>query len=981
MKSFLSQVVSFYKRDTDKLADTLFILPNRRSALSLREGVKESLAGDTDGDEDGQKKHIGRYISINDFFQKAYGVETTDRIPLLLVLHECYKALNDKAESLDEFIHWGNVMLADFDNIDKYMVDASKVFVNVNDFRSIQDSFQYLTENQRRAVEQFLAHFRDRSGRLTVDMDTDDEKVKARFLRIWNILGPLYASFNEKLSEKGIAYEGKIYRTLAQTIKDGADVKALLHKAFPFQKRFVFVGLNALNECEKTLLRSMRDADVAEFVWDFSSKEIKDPRNKASFFLRKNIEEFPQAFPLDDDQSRPRVHVISVPSSVGQTKLAPQILDFAKRNGYDPGDSVFVLPDENLLMPLISAIPGEYDQVNITMGYPMRRSATYELMNAISDLQMTTRIKDGEVYFHHKAARNLFSTSLFKTLSDEECNAIVKKVQKEAKQFIPMEDLHGTLLTDLFFQPISWDNGGQHAPISMTVRNAAQNEAIARHLCHILNISKQRLQGIVNDTEAAADTSVHAGMELEFIKSYGDALDKLSSFNLNVLPGTWLRLLDGLIGRISVPFEGDTLKGLQVMGTLETRALDFRNVVILSANEDLFPHRSADNSFIPPELRKGFGMPTIEYQDSVWAYYFYRLIQRAENVWMVYDSRTEGLLSGEESRYIKQLQYHFGFPLDRYTAIAPVTVTATEEAVPKTDEDIRTLRENRHLSASSMQSYLYCPAKFYYQAVKGLKTDDEVSESMDAAMLGTLFHSCMEQLYKGKRTVTQADITAMLADEAPIRAMIRSGICEIMRTIDIEGRNLVIEEVVLKYVQATLRHDLRLLRESGSNGFRIIGLERKMETVIDGFRFIGFADRIDAYKDGEVRIVDYKTGHVEDDDININDGNAEGIVEKLFGEVNTGRPKIALQLHLYGQFAHDGGIVREGEKVVNSIYSTARLLTKPLKDVEESPAFSEMVKERLHGVLSEIADTSVPWKRTQDKHVCAICDFRSICGR
>ena len=213
-----------------------------------------------------------------------------------------------------------------------------------------------------------------------------------------------------------------------------------------------------------------------------------------------------------------------------------------------------------------------------------------------------------------------------------------------------------------------------------------------------------------------------------------------------------------------------------------------------------------------------------------------------------------------------------------------------------------------------------------------------------------------------------------------IRTLIREGICEKMHSMDVEGRNLIIEEVILQYVGSTIRHDLKLLQESGTNEFRILGLERYMKSEIDGFPFIGFIDRIDTYKNGEIRIVDYKTGHVEDDDILINDDNAAQVVDKLFGESNTGRPKIALQLYLYGLFAHEG-IVRSNEKVVNSIYSTSKILTKPLPDVEESPAFSEMVKERLHGVLSEISDTSVPFRRTQDKHVCAMCDFRNICGR
>lgn len=975
MQPFLRQTAAHYAGNPDKLTKTVFVFPNKRSARYFRKEMQGMVPAAEDG-----RRNIGRLVSINDFFQRIYGVETTARIPLILSLYECYKALNEKAEPLDEFIHWGGVMLSDFDNIDKYMVDASKVFVNVADFRAIQDTYDYLTENQRKAIEHFIAHFRDRNGRITVNMDSDSDDMKARFLRVWNLLAPLYASFNEKLEADGMAYEGKIYKACASRIKGGSDVTALMGARFPGRTRFVFVGLNALNECEKTLLRALRDNGLAEFVWDFSSREIKDPRNRAALFLRKNVEEFPQAFHLDiNGLRRPSVRVISVPSSVGQAKLAPSIL--SETTGSKPEDTVFVLPDENLLMPLLSAIPDTYDTVNVTMGYPMTKSGVYSLMKAYCRMQLSVRIKDDTVYFHHKAVHNIFSNGLFRAVLSEEDAAVVEKVKREAKQYIPMADLQGTPLLETVFSPImteaqeeGTDGTRPGSLLNATLPSAAQNHAVEKTLKRILGLIAELIGGKTG-TERDAATDV----ETEFITRYAECIDNIAGNDLDVLPATWMRLLDGLVRGESIPFEGDALAGLQVMGTLETRALDYKNVVIMSANEDVFPHRSVDNSFIPPEIRKGFGLPTTEYQDAVWAYYFYRLIQRAENVWLIYDSRTEGLLSGEESRYIKQLEYHFRFPLKKYTAVAPVMPLAEDAFIPKTDEDIAALK-NGHLSASALQSYLACPAKFYYQAVKGLKDEEEVAETMDAAMLGTLFHTCMEKLYKGKPTVTADDIRSILADTRALRAMVSAEICESVKALEVEGRNLVIEEVVLEYIKGALRHDLDLLAKAGSSGFHIIGLERFLQKEIDGFKFIGFADRIDSYKDGEVRVVDYKTGKVEDEDILITDANAAAVTEKLFGETNTGRPKIALQLYLYDQFLH-AGLVRPGEKVVNSIYSTARLMTTPLPDVEESEAFSSMVEERLHELLQEISNTAIPWRRTCDKHTCEMCDFRGICGR
>lgn len=952
--TFLNQVAKHYVQDIASLAKTVFIFPNKRSLMHFRNELRQAAVPGT--------LTSVRTVSINDFFQKMYGVETTDRLRLVLSLYECYCRLNEKAEPLDEFIHWGRVMLSDFDNVDKYLVDASKVFVNVADFRGIEDTYEYLTEGQRKAIEHFVAHFRDRSGRLTVNMDIESADVKARFLRVWNLLAPLYTAFNEKLSEDKMAYEGKVYRGFAQKLLDGEDITSTLGRRYPGKEKFVFVGLNALNECEKTVLRAIRNAGQAEFVWDFSSKEIKNPRNRAAFFMKKNVEEFPQAFPLDTDGlARPHVKVVSVPSAVGQTKLAPAILSAS--NG-KPNETVFVLADEGLMMPLLSAIPEEVETVNVTMGYPMTRSAIYSLMKAVGILQSSIRVVEDKVYFNHKSVSAIASSSLFKACVSDDEKAIMERVKTEASQYIPAETFEGETL-QVIFRPVVMPDGTR---VSLTTASQQQNIEMARYL-----------KSVIETVSAHLDESDTHRVEAEFCSRYAESVDSLTAISFPVMPLTWLRTLDGLIRDESVPFEGDALEGLQVMGMLETRALDYRNVVILGANEDLFPHRSVDNSFIPPELRKGFGLPTTEYQDAVWAYYFYRLIQRAENVWLVYDSRTDGLLSGEETRYVKQLEYHFRFNIERITAVAAVKQLAEDEYIEKTPEDIEALRRG-HLSASSLQSYLACPAKFYYQAVKGLKVDDEVAETMDAAMLGTVFHSVMQKLYEGKQAVTMADLRRILSEEEPLRALIRDEILHSVRALEIEGRNLVIEEVVLEYVRAAVRNDIRLLHESGSDQFRIIGLERKLKTVIDGFNFVGYADRIDSYKEGQVRIVDYKTGHVEDDDIKITDANAASVTDKLFGESNIGRPKIALQMYLYGRFAHES-IVHPGETVVNSIYSTSRLLTTPLPDVEESVEFTRLVDERLSGLLGEIADTNIPFRRTCDKKTCAMCDFRSICGR
>lgn len=837
-------------------------------------------------------------------------------------------------------------MLQDFDDIDKYLADADAVLQNVSDFKAIQDNYTYLTENQQEAVSHFLAHFRDGNG----------GEIKTRFVQLWNRLLPLYHLFRERLASKGMAYEGMVYRDLADRLKSGTPVRDMLEPLFPEVEQFVFVGLNALTECERILLKRMRDAGIARFCWDYTSAEIKDPSNKSSYFMRQNVEEFPQAFPLDPEGLEPpKITVVSVPSAVGQAKLAPYILSQCEG---DPVETAFVLPDESLLLPLLNAIPPAYDSINVTMGCPLSGSAIYGLLQVLGQMQLHLRKRQDQWFFYHRQVREVFSMGLFRELLSEDEARRMEQVKADAKYYIPWEDLQGGPLLDCLFRPI----------ITQTdLASAAQNHAAERYYSEIVALIGQSLAGKGNML-----------LELDFAKRCHTQLNILQELDLEVRPSTHLRLLERILGGISVPFRGEPLQGLQVMGPLETRALDFRNLVILSANEGMFPRKSFSASFIPPELRKGFGLPNFEYQDAVWAYYFYRMIQRPKHVWLLYDSRTEGLKTGEESRYIKQLEYHFHFPLERLVSAAQMHPLAVEGSIRKTEADIQAIRTGVH-SASVLQSYLYCPARFYYQFIKRLRAQDEVAESLDSGMLGTVFHRVMQRLYNLPE-VTLAQLKETQKDTLRLRRLIRDSVLEQLHTLEVTGRNLVLEEVLLDYVRTAIGHDICLLAEAGSGAFRILGLEKRLVMDFEGFSIKGYVDRIDSYKPGEVRIVDYKTGKVEDNDLLISDDNAAAVVEKLFGPSNSSRPKIALQLFVYDMLAHENPDLK-GQTLLNSIYSTGRFYTGALPDVPESPEFARLMKEKLRGMFTEMTDPAVPFRRTQETATCKNCDFKAICGR
>ena len=955
MIPFLKQVAAHYLA-TD-MEGTCFIFPNRRSGVFFRKYIGDILRERGDG----RPMHAPMSLTINDFFYRVYGGDTTDRIRLLLELHASYRAVNPKAEPLDEFIFWGEVILGDFDDVDKFLVDAEDLFTDVADFKDIQDDYSHLSDVQREAVERFLAHFRDRNGRLTVAPDSDKSKVKASFLQVWNILFPLYTDFRKRLRGKGMAYEGMVYRDLAERIKGDEAVADILSGVFPQVRRFVFVGLNALNECEKTVLRRLRDAGLAEFCWDYVSEAVRDPRNKSSVFMKDNVREFPNAFPVDPDGlGKPHFHVVNVPSAVGQAKLAPVIL--ARCNTENPVETAFVLPDENLLMPLLNSIPPEYESINVTMGCPLTGGAVYSLVAAVSAMQLRLRETAGGWYFYHRAVRSIFSNSLFRAVLTKEEEEVVRKVKKDAKYYVPETELQGGPLLELVFRPVV------KRP---SEASADQNRQLVQYLCDIVSYVGWRLRGVEDMI-----------LELDFAKRCMQSLNLVGGVDLEVLPATWLHLLDELLSGEAVPFRGEPLEGLQVMGPLETRALDFRNIVLFSANEGVFPRRGSSASFVPPELRKGFGLPTFEYQDSVWAYYFYRMIQRAEHVWLVCDSRTEGLKSGEESRYIKQLQYHYREPLERFVATSRMQLAPEADVIEKEKADIDAILESE-LSASSLQSYLYCPAKFYYGYVKRLAKEEEVLEAMDAGSLGRVYHKAMQLLYKPfkqVRPVTMEDLDRMMADRKGLKSLVRGLILEEMKTMDVTGRDLVVEEVIVEYLLRTLKHDRDLLHDSGSKGFEILMLEEPMKCDFEGFHIKGFADRIDSYLGGEARIVDYKTGRVEQDDIDIDDENAADVVEKLFGPRNAGRPKIALQLFLYGLLVQQKPELK-GRLVVNSIYSVSRLFTKPLEDRPANDEFARLTQERLKDLLAEMVDPSVPFRRTEERKTCEYCDFKTICGR
>lgn len=956
---FLKQVAKHYLTQTEAdnypMDELCFVLPNRRSLLFFQNYLKQLSA---------RPILAPRMIAINDFLYKLSDLHPTDRVTLLLCLYDCYKQLNPKAESLDDFIFWGDTLLGDFSDVDKYNCDPLQIFPNISEFREIDYGMEALSESQKEALKRFLGNFQQSETKAT-------SEVKEVFRQIWDILLPLYKNFNEKLDQLGLSYEGKVYRAARQRF-DTQPAVDVLKGAFPDSKKFVFVGLTMLTECEKFILGKMKTAKVAEFCWDYPGEWIAMEDNKSSFMGSENIKQFPQAFALETVTHKPKINVLPIPSAVGQTRQIPTIL--AKMGiSETPAleDCALVLPDENLLMPVLNAIPDSIQSVNVTMGYPMKQSEFFSFMQQILAMQLNVRRSQTKVAYYHKNVWALFTSPIFKLLLDEEKQKQVNKIKREAGYYIPQSEL--ACLSSVVFNSVITD---------LSATDAQQLDDLSAYLLAVT----QTVAPLFSNNPALT-------FESGFAKSYVLAINQLQNIHLQVLPKTFVRLLGNLTSGISIPFEGEPLNGLQVMGPLESRCLDFENLLIFSCGEGVFPRKSVSSSFIPPELRTGFGLPTYSHQDAMWAYYFYRMIARARQVWLLYDSRTEGMQRGEESRFIKQLRYHMNADITWWTEeLKPAAKPAEVLEVAKTEEMIQKIND-LVFSASSLGSYVACPMKFYYSKIEKLTAPAEVSEFLDGGMLGDVFHNTMRALYYNENKMYQDEdpsdrskwpsegaqekltkeyLEKWLRQEKQIKWKVDSLICRKLKVSKVTGRNIIMSNVIVNYVLNVIQADLNYLKDKDVNAFEIIALEHEYNQKIFGLTFKGYIDRIDKPVGGEkIRIVDYKSGSDEPSCLEMNN------LDKIFDD---NKYKAAIQFYLYDKaYCQEKGL--STENMVNSMYVPYKLTHSQVPVDYAIPSEWTDLGDRLSEVLNELKDINTPFMAKVDEKRCQYCDYKLLCGQ
>ena len=956
MKPFLKEIAEeLYRSHGNRLEELCLVFPNRRAGLFFNKYLGECLETPV---------WSPTILTIQDLMVRISDLDYADEVELISILYRDYASLNKKHENFDDFYYWGEIMVNDFDDVDKYLLDAGDLFQNLEGLKAMEKSLDYLSESQIGVIKQFWSTFS--TGRLS--------EQKQQFIDIWNILGPLYEIYTNSLRKESIGYEGMIFRDAAEKIRKGD------YPELP-APTMVFIGFNALNRCEEILASHLQNAGRALFYWDYDSYYIRKDWHEAGRFMRRNLEKFPDSGKNINhgnlEGRSPEIEVISVPSDSGQAQVVSNILDQAAIHEAAGEETAIVLADEELLMPVLHALPDSLKEINVTMGYPVNATPVFSLIQHLIELQKNSGSKGRKTgYYFHEDVLKILQHQYISLRVPDDASRLVQDINARNRIYIPEKELGVNTLFTRIFQSLK------------------KPEEIAVYLLEILEI--------ITGTEDTEEQQMPA-LELEFIyriytriKRLNDVLGRLElSYGLPV----FLKIFHKYLQRTRIPFTGEPLAGLQVMGVLETRVLDFQHVVILSMNEGSFPKTSASQSFVPQNLRRGFGLPTPDHQDAIYAYYFYRLIQRAGRISLIYNNRTEGLTTGERSRYIYQLQYDPLFRVSEQSAgfdiqsseITPIRIEKTPAIMDILSSYHRDSEKNKYLSPSALNILINCSLRFYFRYVASLKEADQLSEEVDSAMFGTLLHDVMKRIYQGLEwPVQQAELDRILNDKDHIPDMVDAAFRQLLQIekshgSDMEGQNLIIKGIIHSYARRILEID----RETCPLG--IYSLERKYVskvTIQSGRSDIevsigGTIDRIDI-ADGVYRVLDYKSGKGE---------LFFGSVEALFDGESTRRNEAAFQTFLYSRIFGSSPErspelrVKPGLYLARNMFSDRYspdigLGTKTkMTPVEDYADYDAEFTDNLVQLLEKLFNPEIPFQQTRQDDHCKYCEFKGICHR
>jgi hypothetical protein len=952
MHSFLRNTAAQILEEYPDLQKLVIVLPNRRAGLFFTQHLGSLID---------KPSWMPDVKSIEDIFYQHAGQRPADELSLIFELYKVYQTLHPEPETFDRFYFWGEMILKDFNDVDQFMADASKLYHHLSEIKELESDLGFLSDSQLELIRQFWNSFQ-----------RQDRNHQEKFLKFWQLLSPLYTSFKASLEVAGMAYSGMLYRKVAES----------LDQISKTDKHFVFIGFNAFTATEEMLIKHYITAIGAEIFWDIDSYYMEDKNQEAGLFFRayRNDKVFGPTFPSeipDQIQNRDaKIHVYATPLKSNQANLVGAILENVK-DGEDWKETVVILPDEQMLFPILHTLPGQVDKVNVTMGYPVKNAPVYAFLEALLEMQRYVKTEDGKVLFYHQAVRNLLSSTYLKSVNPGFVQKLLSEVQEHNMIHIPQSKLHsGGKFFELVFQQLHADQ-----------------------LFPYLSTLMEELAGRLDEEPLQRSYLFQCFKQLNRLREIFEKQDKIT-----VDREFFIRLFRQVFREVKLPFEGEPLQGLQIMGVLESRNLDFRRVIICNMNEDSFPPSGGINSMIPFNIRRAFGLPVQEQNDAIYAYTFYRLLHSAEEVHMIYTTASDQGKSGEKSRYIHQMMVEMGINKKEEVIYVPIDLKSHGEITIEKEPEVMKLLDryvirpdgssHTNFSPSALSMYLDCRLKFYLRYLAEIKEKEEVKEEVDASVFGNIAHYSMEFLYEGfqerkKRVWLDKDDFGDLkknwvypAIEKAVRKFYH---LEEEADTKLSGQMAIVRDVLKKYIVRLLEVD------EEAAPFKIISMEQPHHAKFEIFTakgilrlgLKGFIDRVDE-QNGIVRLIDYKSG---------GDKKTFPHIESLFDRDDKQRNKAVMQTMYYGllyQSMHPENTLPLKPALFNfkEIFQenfNPYLLEKSGRsngiEVNDYRDYQDGYENGLKSLLEELYDSDVPFDQTSDLEKCKYCAYKEICGR
>ena len=835
MKPFLQEVAEdLVTRFGNQLENCAIVFNNKRPAAYLQKHFADII---------GKPFFSPSFFTIQEFFACSTSYKIADFYLQFFTLHRIYNQLlaEEKLDTISshKFFPLAKIILSDFNQIDADLVDAEKLYRDLEDISVINQDFDYLSPEQHQFLSQFWTSY----------SEGKHKKQQELFIKMWRRMPKLYHKFHAKLKEQGYLTNGSVYRHLADDITSHQEFISNFDKG-----KIIFVGFNALSSAEAKIFTQLQEAEKALFYFDADSYYLDDVAQEAGLFLRKNLNFLGLKNEFSDKESlfkaaKHQVNVFKVQGHSAQAKILNNILEDNYSNAENIGKTVVVLADESLLIPTLQTIPttlnGQAIDLNVTMGFALSTSSIFGLVDVWLSSQLEILQSDRVTYKNVEAFLTHPLSGLSQKMRDKILTALLDENQVEIDH---KRLLRQSGLFEVFYQKIE------------------NPQAVVTNLLQVLDFVLTRLSN--------AKTLKKIDAEL-FVKTIQELNRLHDTFNMHIskeeIPFV-IYLVQKSLKAIAVPLSGDPLNGIQVMGLLETRNLNFDKVVILGFNEGIIPKSSIGNSFIPDSIRRVYGLPVLENLDAISSYMVYRLLQRANNINFVYNSLTDESTSGEASRILKQLEYESGFDFAYQELNLDVkTEQSRDVQIEKTGNDFiqqklrRYLDKTKSLSPSALTQYISNPIDFFFNYIAEIKEPKEISAVVEANEIGSILHKVMEYFYADLR---KAEITAELIRERKkaVPKLIQKAFNAVMfkhpdLVMEYKGMQKVILAIVNAYVDIILNQDI------SQTPFNIISLEQKIEATVsfplngkeESIKIFGYIDRVDV-KDGITKIIDYKTG-------------------------------------------------------------------------------------------------------------------------